>query len=139
MSQAKGYKYDESYPDLLVKHLSQGLSFESFGGTVGVARSTVYKWIDDYPEFCEAKQVGIQKALEFYEKILSAKVSGQDIEGFDPKKSDTSCLIFALKTRFHEIYGDRMKQESTIKADVKVTPAFEIVEYDDYDEDQALS
>lgn len=105
------YKYDDSFPEKLIAHLSKGLSFESFGGTINVSRATVFNWANDIPEFKKAKEVGYQKALSFYEKILSAKVSGQKIEGFDPKKSDTACLIFALKTRFHKIYGEKKEVE----------------------------
>lgn len=118
-------KYKPEYCELLIKHLSKGLSMQCFGGTIGVVRSTVYKWLDDYPEFKTAKDIGIQKAMQFHEEILSAKLSGRELKGFDPKKSDTTALIFALKTRFHEIYGDKQKIEANI------TPAFKIVEFDE--------
>ena len=118
-------QYKEEYCDLLVNHLSKGLSLQCFGGTVGVSRATVYDWIDRYPEFKAAKEEGVQKAMQFHEEILSAKLSGRDLKGFDPKKSDTTALIFALKTRFHEVYGDKQKIEASI------TPAFKIVEFDE--------
>jgi len=116
----KNYKYDDSYPDLLINHLSKGYSFESFGGTIGVVRSTIFQWALDIPEFKAAKEIGYQKSLSFYEKLLSAKVSGQKIEGFDPRKSDTACLIFALKTRFHKIYGEKKDVEHSGDIIIKI-------------------
>jgi predicted DNA-binding transcriptional regulator AlpA len=94
---------------MIIKHLSGGLSLQTFGGVVGVARSTVYKWIDDIPEFKKAKDIGVQRAQDFFEKRLLAKVAGQDLshKGIDSKKIDTTALIFALKTRFHETYGEK--------------------------------
>lgn len=52
----KKYKYKKEYTDLLIKHMSEGLSFESFAGLIGVARSTLYDWVDTIPEFAAAKE-----------------------------------------------------------------------------------
>ena len=105
--------YKPDYPEKLIDHMKSGLSFMSFGAVVDVGRQTLYDWVKAHPEFAEAKKIGTQKAFQFYEKILAAKVSGQEVKGFDPKKSDTACLIFALKTRFHEYYGEKQKVEVT--------------------------
>lgn len=98
--------YRPEYDELLIKHMSKGMSFASFGGVVNVGRTTLFEWVDRHPTFAEAYKTAKEKAFLFYEKILSAKVSGQDIDGFDPKKSDTACLIFALKTRFRDQYTE---------------------------------
>jgi hypothetical protein len=121
-------QYKEEFCELLIEHLSKGLSFGCFGAEIGVVRSTIYKWLEDYPEFKEAKDIGVQKALKWHEQILSAKMSGRELKGFDPKKSDSTCLIFALKTRFHKEYGERQIIEHDIR------PSFEIVGFDDEDE-----
>jgi len=104
-------KYKPEYGDLLVKHLSKGLSFDTFGATVNVGRSTVYDWFDRYPEFKAAKVIAEQEGQSFFEKRLAIKISGQEVAGIESKKIDTTCLIFALKTRFHKTYGDRQKIE----------------------------
>lgn len=98
--------YKPEYDDLLIKHMSKGMSFASFGGVVNVGRQTLFDWVKAHPSFAAAYNTAKEKAFLFYERILSAKVSGQDIEGFDPKKSDTACLIFALKTRFRDQYTE---------------------------------
>ena len=98
---------------MLIEHMAQGKSYESFGAKVNCGRSTLYDWEKVFPEWKRAKRAGQERALDFFETRLVAKVSGQDIVGFDPKKSDTSCLIFALKTRFHTIYGEKQELNHT--------------------------
>ena len=100
-------KYRPEYCQMLVNHMKQGLSVATFGAKVDVSRSTVYEWIDTIPEFKEAHEKAKQLAQEFFESRLSAKIAGVTIPGIDTKKIDTTALIFALKTRFHETYGDK--------------------------------
>jgi hypothetical protein len=40
---------------------------------------------------------------------LIAKVSGEKVHGIDTKKIDTTAIIFAMKTRFFEDYGNKDK------------------------------
>ena len=100
-------KYRPEYCEMLIDHLRKGLSISTFGAKVDVTRSTIYEWINTFPEFKVAHDKGLQLAQEFFESRLSAKISGQEIKGIDVKKIDTTALIFALKTRFHETYGDK--------------------------------
>lgn len=107
------YKYKKAYAKRLEEHLAAGYSFESFGGDIRVAKSTMYEWLKEIPEFKEAHDRGLKKGLQLYETILKAKVSGMGAPGFDPKRGDTTALIFTLKTRFHKIYGDKSKLDLT--------------------------
>jgi len=116
---AKQCKYRPEYCQKLIDHLRTGLSMQTFGGTIGVTRSTVYKWIDEIPEFAEAHDIGLQLAQDFFEKRLVAKVSGQNIPNIDQKKIDTQALMFALKTRFHETYAD--KHDSRNISELRIT------------------
>jgi len=104
-------KYDESYPERLIEHMSKGLSYESFGAVVNVGKTTMYDWEGRHPEWKEAKGVAFNKAQIFLEQRLVAKISGNDVKGLNVKAIDTTLLIFALKTRFHETYGDKTKLE----------------------------
>lgn len=104
-------KYKEDYPEMLINHMSQGFSYESFGAVVEVGKTTMYDWEKQHPEWKKAKGIAFNKAQQFMEQRLIAKIAGQTIQGVDTKKIDTTCLIFALKTRFHETYGDRNKVE----------------------------
>lgn len=104
-------RYKKKFCKMLIDHMSNGNSFRTFSLKAGVTRKTLYEWANKYPEFADAKAIGEDGCLAFFEKILVAKMSGQDIKKFDPKKSDTACLLFAMKTRFYKIYGDVQKHE----------------------------
>lgn len=105
--------YKPEFCEQLIIHMSQGKSFETFGAKVNVTRKTLYKWVEKYKEFEEAKDIAFLKAMEFFESRLSAKVLGKEIKGLDLKSIDNSCLMFALKTRFHKMYGDRQQIDHT--------------------------
>jgi len=45
--------------------------------------------------------------LKVFEALLIAKATGQK------KDSDLSAVIFTLKTRFHDTYGEKQKHEIT--------------------------
>jgi len=116
--------YKKEYCDMLQKHMAQGLSFRSFAAVIKVSRTAMYQWVDKYPEFKEAKEVAEDSALLFFERRLVAKASGQDLskQGIDTKKIDLGAICFPMKTRFHEIYGDRQKVEHTTNdAEIKIT------------------
>lgn len=106
------YKYKPEFCQLLIEHMSKGLSFETFGAEINVVRSTLYKWCDDFPEFKDAKDIAFQKAQLFFEKRLVVKISGQKLDGINAKDIDGQCLMFGLKTRFHPTYGDRAPNDS---------------------------
>jgi hypothetical protein len=110
--------YKEEYDQLLIQHMSQGYSFESFCATINVGRRTLFDWIDRYESFKEAKSIGHEKAKQVFETVLISKIRGQDTKGINIKNSDTACLIFALKTRFKESYSEKI--EHSVSSDIKI-------------------
>jgi len=105
-------KYKPEYCEKLVEHMKRGFSYETFGTEIRCGRSTMYEWEALHEDWATAKRRAIEEAQKFFESRLIAKIAGQDLPGFDSRKVDTACLIFALKTRFHKTYGE--------KKDVKV-------------------
>lgn len=126
-------KYKPEYCKLLIQHMKTGMSYESFGAEVGCGRSTIYQWEGVYPEWKAAKELALEAAQSYFEKRLVAKVSGSTTknENFDVKLVDNSCLIFALKTRFHETFNERKE----ITLDVTEMPKIEIGLYGTKKED----
>ncbi len=61
-------EWDEKYCEQLIEHMGGGLSFESFSAVIGVHRATLYRWADEYPSFCDAKRIGTDKNLLWWEK-----------------------------------------------------------------------
>lgn len=72
-------KFRPEMCELLIEHMSKGLSYESFGATLTprIGRATLYHWESTHPEWKQAKDVG-QTAMElFLERIGIAGMTGQ--------------------------------------------------------------
>ena len=104
-------KYRPEHCQTIEDELAKGYSVTASAATLNVHLDTVYEWKKVYPEFSEAIKRGQAKSLQFFENALMGKVNGTN------RKADTSCLIFALKTRFHKTWGEKQKieQETTHK------------------------
>lgn len=84
---AKGMpsKYKPEFCDLLIKHMSEGLTFTSFAAVAKVNRDTLYAWLKVHEEFAHAKSLAESELQLFDEKLLRAiitgKVAGANITG----------------------------------------------------------
>lgn len=87
-------KYRKKYCDMLVDHMANGYSFESFAGVIGVTRSTIYEWLKHHPHFSDAKNIGTQKSQLFWERIGVHGTIGK-LKGWAP-----AGWIFNMKNRF---------------------------------------
>ena len=56
-------KYLKKYDEMLLKHMSQGFSYESFAGSIGVCRDTLYEWESKHPNFSDTKKRAIDACL----------------------------------------------------------------------------
>lgn len=98
-------KYDPAYCEKLVDHMAAGFSFESFAGTVGVTRSTLYEWESKQAAFSDAKQRGVEKCRVFWEafgvrNLLNSK-GGAGL--------NTGLWIFNMKNRFPAEWRERQE------------------------------
>lgn len=87
--------------------MAKGHSVTAFAGEIGVARSTVFKWAEEYPEFSDALKVGQAKATMYWETILSSVA----LTG----KGNATAVIFGLKNRAGEDWADKVVNEHTGK------------------------
>lgn len=71
--------YREEYCELLIAHMAQGGSLESFGAKVPgrCCVRTVYNWLDAHDDFMQARKVGEAKQHSFYEDLGKMMASGQ--------------------------------------------------------------
>ena len=95
-------KYKQEYCDMLIKHLEQGLSFDSFGAVANVTRDTLYKWLKKYDDFSDTKKKADLKCLLFWEKLgLIGTTGKRDSQGNKilPEFNVVS-WIFNMKNRF---------------------------------------
>lgn len=107
---AKTTTYKPEYCEMLIKHMGQGFSYETFGADIGCGRQTMYDWEKVHEDWAAAKKEAQERAQKFFEQRLILKISGQQIKGVNSRDIDTSCLIFALKTRFHKTYAEKTEQ-----------------------------
>jgi hypothetical protein len=106
--------YKPEYCDMLIDHMGQGYSFESFAGLVDVARSTIYEWVENQPDFSDAKSTAFEKSRLFWEKAgIDGLFSETEYdEKGKPTKSrslNSTVWIFNMKNRFKDEW--REKQE----------------------------
>lgn len=98
MTAGRPSDYDPSYCDEAVTFLADGFSLAALAGHLNVARSTVYKWVDEHPEFSDAVKRGQAKAVLWWERAnrnLAATGEG----------NATAC-VFGLKNRASDEWRD---------------------------------
>ncbi len=104
-------KYKEEYCDMLLAHMAQGLSYESFAAIVDVTRDCLYKWEKANPKFLYSKKIGKEKMLLLFEKMGIQAMAGK-IKGFN-----ASTYIFTMKNKC----GWTDKQEITSQGNIEIS------------------
>lgn len=107
-------KFELEYCELLVKHMALGHSYITIGAKLGIAPTTLYKWEKQYPEWAEAKEIGMLCCQHTWEDILINSSKGTI-------KTAPAALIFALKNYF----PDQFKDNQQLAIDTGVTIVFE--------------
>ncbi len=114
-------KYDPSYCDKLIEHMTGGLSFESFGGVVGVNRDTLYAWSKEHPDFKESKALATQAGRLFWERL------GVDGVWNEPQRKtlNATVWIFNMKNRFgwRDKAPDEDMDTETREPEQQISPA----------------
>ena len=65
---ARPTDYREEFCEMLIQHMAEGHSFESFGAVVKCGKTTLYLWRDAHPEFMNSLEQGRAAHLKFMEK-----------------------------------------------------------------------
>lgn len=115
--------YEERFCEMLIDHMAQGFSYESFAGLVGVSKQTIYDWEKANPQFLYAKKIGVEKSRLFWETqgiegIYTTETFEQDENGSRSTKKalNSSVWIFNMKNRFKDEW--REKQETELSGSV---------------------
>ena len=61
--------YKPEYCEMLIEHMAEGYSFESFGGIIEVDETTLYEWAKKHTQFSLSKNIGTQKSMIWWEKM----------------------------------------------------------------------
>jgi len=99
------------FPEMLVAHMREGASFESFAAEVGVSMDSLYEWSKKYPAFSEAKKIGKMLELKWWETVSRGGVTGK-IAGYN-----AATAIFSMKNKFPKLYRDTIKVDAEITID----------------------
>ena len=104
--------YDPSYCDSAETFLAEGYSVAALAGFLGVAKSTVYEWIDRYPEFSDSVKIGQAGAVYWWER--ANRYLAKTGEG-----NATAC-VFGLKNRASDEWRDKIETAVTGNMSVEV-------------------
>lgn len=107
MTAGRPSKYSEAYCNEAIECLARGHSVTALAAEIGVARSTVFKWAEEHPEFSDALKVGQAKATAHWERIL--------MEVAQNGGGNATAAIFGLKNRAAEDWADKVVNEHTGK------------------------
>ena len=108
--------FEEAWCELLLAHMTGGLSFESFGALIKVSKPTMYNFIKQHANFANAKKNGELASMIFWENLGKAGATGQktflDAIGTEHQVPDfsASTWIFTMKNR-HKWLADILKQK----------------------------
>lgn len=61
--------YKAEYCEMLIDHMSSGLSYECFGAIVDCGKQTLYDWEKRYPEWKKAKAIAFSRCQLYWEKM----------------------------------------------------------------------
>jgi hypothetical protein len=86
--------YKPEYCEMLIDHMAQGLSFESFCGSINIVKRTGYTWVKEHPDFAEAKDIGFEKNREFWEKV-----GIEGLWGDKDSRFNSTVWVFNMKNR----------------------------------------
>lgn len=124
---ARPSTYDPKYCDLLIAHMRQGFSFESFGGDLGVHKDTLFDWCNKHEDFMEAKRIGQTLSLKFWEELGMKGMMGLPIE-IQLKDKQGNIKTITGKTFNPTIYNFTMKNKHRWMDRTDVTSAGEKVQ-----------
>jgi len=113
-------KYERRYCEEVVADMADGFSLTAFAGKIGVSRSTINEWIDQFPEFSEAvsraKAARLRKWEEMGHKIADKGTGGP---------GGATMVVFGLKNMGGDEWSAPERRELTGK-DGEALPAAQV-------------
>jgi hypothetical protein len=129
--------YKPEYCEMLIEHMGEGLSFESFAAIINVSRSTLYEWDKGHEEFSDAFKRGVDKSLLYWEKlgrdnVLNKSESYRDKDGNSSNKSSSlNAAVYNMTMVNRHNYRNKAKDEAP---DTTINQTFGTISDKDLDE-----
>ena len=105
MAGGRPTKYKAEYCQAAIDFMAEGYSVTAFAGHIGVARSTVFKWAEEKPEFSDALKTAQAMAAKWWEDTLRQVARTGD--------GNASAAIFGVKNRSGEDWRDKQEIDHT--------------------------
>jgi hypothetical protein len=96
-------KYNKKKADEILGYMQAGYTLVAAAAKADIARSTVYKWEEDIPEFSDI----IKKGKDSRQAFLENRILGAD------QSPVVTSSIFLLKTHNREDFGEKATHEVT--------------------------
>lgn len=100
-------KYNPAFCQGIIDFAAQGLTYTQFAASINISRETLYRWLDEYPEFCDAKKEADAKMNAWYEHFLQQNLSNKDV--------NVGLLVWFTKARlrWQEPFKEEVKPQAT--------------------------
>lgn len=106
MTAGRPSKYDPAYCDQIIDFLADGYSVTAFAGSIRVARSTVYLWAEEHPEFSDALNIGQAASALWWENRLR--------DNAEKGEGNATAAIFGLKNRAADDWRDKREHDHNL-------------------------
>ena len=117
MTVGRPSKYKPEFCDLVLPFMERGYSTTALAGHLGVARSTVYLWMEEQAAFSDAVKEGMAASAIWWEDRLRAIAMGEE--------GNAASAIFGLKNRASADWRDKSEVDNT-SSDGSMTPVTKI-------------
>ena len=109
-------KFKNEYCKKAEEILASGRSLAAVCAKLSIARSTLYEWRDNNPEFKQAIEKGLQKCQAYWEELGIDGVVG------NYEKFSAAPWIFTMKNRFRDDYTEDKddKQDNAVSVLEKI-------------------
>lgn len=96
-------EYDPAMCQKAIELGKLGKSVTAIAVNLDISKSTLYEWIDTYPEFSDA----ISRARDCAQQWFEDKGNEHIVEIQGGPKLNTAWAVFQMKNRFRDNYGDQ--------------------------------
>lgn len=108
--------YDPKYCEMVIAHMTKGLSFESFAGVIDSTKQSLYRWREAHEEFRDAVDQAFSKCQIFWETHgvdgLYAQTE-RDADGNSTSRSmNATVWKFNMQNRFG--WSDKIETKQTM-------------------------
>lgn len=104
--------YKPEYCQMLIDHMSKGLSYESFCAITNTCEDTLREWEKVHEEYSASKKTAFYLNRLFWEK--------KGVDHLGDKSFNSTIWIFNMKNRFPKQWREKIEVDANQKIDAKV-------------------